>query len=132
MERPGVSPFALFFQHILGLVYFTCEVGRAAAIWVVREHDLTVRVLELRLQRRAVSVSRPYEKSFSRRGASTTHFRPRIAMASFLSILDLKPPFTHSSAALLPALRSRVRPAKAAAMAPTPTMIGVAIKECCG
>lgn len=125
-----MSPFTLFFQHILGLIYFACKVWGTATVWVVREHDLTVRVLELRLQRRTVSVGRACEKSFSGEGTGATYLRPRIAMASFLSILDLKPPFTHSSATLLPALRSSVRPAKAAAMAPTPTRIGVAIKRC--
>lgn len=61
-----------------------------------------------------------------------THLRPRMARASFLSILALKPPLAHSWAAPLPPiipLLMRVRPAMAAAMAPTPRMIGVDIWE---
>jgi len=61
-----------------------------------------------------------------------THLRPRIKRASFLSILALKPPLAHSWAAPLPPIRpllTRVRPAIAAAIAPTPRMIGVDIWE---
>jgi len=50
--------------------------------------------------------------------------------ASFLSILALKPPLAHSWAAPLPPsipLLMSVRPAMAAAIAPTPRMIGVDI-----
>ena len=53
-----------------------------------------------------------------------------MARASFLSILALKPPLAHSWAAPLPPiipLLMRVRPAMAAAIAPTPKIIGVAI-----
>ena len=49
-------------------------------------------------------------------------------MASLRSIFALKPPLTHCSAAFLPPsnpLRTSDRPAIAAAMAPTPMMIGV-------
>ena len=51
-------------------------------------------------------------------------------MASFRSIFALKPPLTHCSAAFFPPnkpLRTSERPAIAAAMAPTPMMIGVDI-----
>jgi hypothetical protein len=61
-----------------------------------------------------------------------THLRPRMARASFLSILALKPPLAHSWAAPRPPrtpLLIRVRPAMAAAIAPTPRMIGVDIWE---
>ena len=61
-----------------------------------------------------------------------THLRPRIERASFLSILALKPPLAHSCAAPLPPmipLLTRVRPAMAAAIAPTPRIIGVDIWE---
>ena len=61
-----------------------------------------------------------------------THLRPRMERASFLSILALKPPLAHSWAAPLPPiipLLISVRPAMAAAIAPTPRMIGVAIWE---
>lgn len=58
------------------------------------------------------------------------HLRPRMERASVLSILALKPPLAHSRAAPLPPiipLLTRVRPAMAAAIAPTPRMIGVDI-----
>lgn len=55
-----------------------------------------------------------------------THLRPRICIASVLSIFPLKPPRTHFSA---PAalLRINVLPTSAAVMAPTPRKIGVDI-----
>ena len=59
-----------------------------------------------------------------------THLIPRMERASFRSILALKPPLAHSWAAPLPPmtpLLKRVRPAMAAAIAPTPRMIGVDI-----
>jgi hypothetical protein len=60
------------------------------------------------------------------------HLSPRTATASLRSIFDRKPPFTHCSAILFPPmtpLRNSWRPTKAAVIAPTPTIMGVAIGE---
>ena len=56
---------------------------------------------------------------------------PRTAIASLQSIFALKPPFTHWSGARFPItpLRMRCRPTRAAVIAPTPTITGVAIDK---
>ena len=61
-----------------------------------------------------------------------THLSPRVAIASLRSILALKPPFTHSSAAPLPENSPRRKndlPTIAAVIAPIPIMMGADMTE---
>jgi hypothetical protein len=65
-----------------------------------------------------------------RRHDTQTYLSPRIAIASLRSIFALKPPLTHCSAAPFPTKRPfliRCRPVRAAATAPKPIIIGVAM-----
>ena len=64
-----------------------------------------------------------------------THLSPRMAIASLRSILALKPPFTHPSAAPLLANNPRRMndlPTIAAVTAPIPIMKGVAMPKVTG
>src|ERR1700753_4027312 len=98
---------------------------------MVGKHNLSMRILDLRPQNRTIpGIQQSAEIQHNRNVERGTHFIPRTARASFLSIFALKPPLAHSWAAPLPPripLLTRERPAIAAAIAPTPRIIGVDI-----
>ena len=91
---------------------------------MVGQHD-SVGILEIIVEGGPVSVSGTDERREERTRA--THFRPRIAMDSLRSILALKPPLAHCSAAplLVTLLRMRRLPTSAAVTAPTMTGLAV-------